>query len=140
MNTTPEFRILRCANAGLYLCATIMVLGAAAYVLCCKDALWQQIAAVAAAIITPLWAAHYAMLRFTISHSGITRRSLAGSSTLNWPDITHAELRETSTQATAGCTIILRAANQQIILSSDLLPLDEVQQLAADLKKCGIIP
>ena len=47
----PTFRIIRCANAQLYIGATLLVLGAAAYVLCCKYVLWQQIAAIAAAII-----------------------------------------------------------------------------------------
>lgn len=116
-----------------------MVIAAAVYVLICKDALWQQIAAVAAAIITPLWAAHYTLLRFTIDHTGITRRSLLGSTSLNWAEITAAEIRETSTQGTASCTIHLQAGSKSLSISSDLLPLDDVQELATELQQCGII-
>lgn len=138
--TTPEYRTLRCANAGLYICAALMVLGAAVYVLCCKDVLWQQIAAIAAALITPVWAAHYALLRFTITHTGITRHSLFGSTTMNWADISCAEIREICTQGTASCTIHLQTNSKTLRISSDLFPLDDVQELAAELQRCGIIP
>jgi hypothetical protein len=75
----PTFRTLRCANAQLYIAATLIVLAAAAYVLCTKDPLWQQITAILAAIITPIWTAYYAFLRITVDTIGVTRRSLTGS-------------------------------------------------------------
>lgn len=136
----PEFRTLRCANAHLYLAACIIVLAAAAYVLCCKAPLWQQAAAVLAAIITPAWSAHYLVLRYTVCQSGITRRSLCGTTTLAWAELTTAELQETSSQGTASCTILLQAGAKQLRISSDQLPLEDVQELAAELQQLGIIP
>lgn len=135
----PTFRILRCANATLYLTAAIMMIGAAAYVLCCKDILWQQIAAVVAAIITPVWAAHFALLRYTVTHEGITRRSMQGSTTIKWAELTSATLHESNNQGTASCTIHLQAGAQRMSISSDLLPLDDVQELAKELRECGLL-
>lgn len=135
----PEYRVLRCANTTLYLGATIMMLGAAAYVLCCKDALWQQIAAVVASICTPAWAAHYIALRFTVTAEGITRRSLCGTTTLRWAELTQTSVNETSNQGTASCSILLQAGEQKMRISSDLLPLEEVQQLAHDLRACNLL-
>ena len=135
----PEYRTLRCANAQLYTGASLLVLGAAIYVLCCKDALWQQVTAVLAAVITPLWAAHYAALRYTVDSTGVTRRSLLGTTTLRWDSLTSATLRETQTQATESCSIDLQAGEQIMTLSSDLLPLDDVKELAAELRQLGIL-
>ena len=134
----PTYRTLRCANAQLYIAAAIMVLASAIYVLCCKDTLWQQIVAVLALIITPLWAAHYALLRYTVTEEGITRRSLRGTTTLRWADIISAEIQETHHQATESCTIILQAGSTRMSISSDLLPLDDVQELAKELRASGL--
>ncbi|MBR5195165.1 MAG: hypothetical protein IKW48_03385 [Akkermansia sp.] len=135
----PTFRILRCANAQLYIAAAILMIGAAVYVLCCKDALWQQIAAVAAAIITPAWAAHYAILRFTVDAAGITRRSMRGSTCIKWAELSSATLQECHNQGTASCTIHLQAGEQKMSISSDLLPLDDVQELAKELRESGLL-
>lgn len=135
----PTYRTLRCANAGIYTAAAIMMVAAAIYVLCCKDALWQQVAAVLAAVVTPVWAAHYALLRFTVNARGITRRSLLGSSTLCWAELTDTQLKETRGQGTESCTICLLAGEKRMCISSDLLPLDEVQELAKELRSCGIL-
>ena len=135
----PTFRILRCANAQLYIAAAILMIGAAVYVLCCKDALWQQIAAVAAAIITPAWAAHYAILRFTVDAAGITRRSMRGCTCIKWAELSSATLQECHNQGTASCTIHLQAGEQKMSISSDLLPLDDVQELAKELRESGLL-
>ena len=135
----PTFRILRCANATLYIAAAIMMIGAAAYVLCCKDVLWQQIAAIVAAVITPVWAAHYAQLRITVDATGITRRSMLGSSCIKWSELTSATLQERSNQGTASCTIMLQAGHTAMCISSDTLPLEEVQELAEELRKIGLL-
>lgn len=135
----PEFRVIRCANAPLYIGATVLVLASAAYVLCCKDELWQQVVAVLAAVCTPLWTAHYAALRYTVTSEGITRRSLTGSTSLRWGDLSNASVTETSNQGTASCCIHLQAGTARMEVSSDLLPLEEVQELAKELQECGLL-
>ena len=136
----PAFRTLRCANAPLYFCATLLVLGAAIHVLCCKDELWQQVVAILAAVCTPLWAAHYAALRYTVTSEGITRRSLTGTTAIRWADLSNASITETSNQGTASCCIHLQAGTVSMKISSDLLPLEEVQDLAKELRECGLLP
>lgn len=135
----PTYRTLRCANAQLYTGAALLVIASAIYVLCCKDTLWQQVVAVLAALITPLWAAHYAVLRYTVDSTGVTRRSLRGTTTLRWDSLTAATLRETQTQATESCSIDLQAGEQNMTLSSDVLPLDDVKELAEELRQQGIL-
>ncbi len=135
----PGFRILRCANAHLYLGASLLVLGAAAYVLCCKDETWQHLTAILAAVCTPLWAAYYIALRYTVNETGITRRGICGTTTLNWAELTSATCTETHNQGTASCTIDLEFGNRKMRISSDLLPLEEVQELAKDLRDSKLL-
>ena len=135
----PEFRILRCANAQLYLAATILVAGAGIYVLCCKEELWQLITAVAALICTPLWCAHYLSLSYTITTEGVTRRAWGRSTTLRWAELTTAQVQNTHTPGTESCTITLQAGAKTLLISSDILPLDSVKELAEELKTCGIL-
>ena len=116
-----------------------MMLAAAAYVLCFKEVLWQQIAAVVAAVITPVWAAHYALLRYTVDATGITRRSMLGSSSIKWSELTSATLQERSYQGTASCTIRLQTEHASMSISSDTLPLEDVQNLANELRENGLL-
>lgn len=135
----PSYRILRCANAQLYIGATLIVLISAIYVLCCKDTLWQQILAIGAAAVTPIWAAYYARLRYTVNETGITRHSLTGTTQLRWAELTAASVQEKQNQGTASCTIHLQAGSVCMDISSELLPLDDVQELAEELRKIGLI-
>lgn len=134
------YRTLRCANAHLYLGATILVLGAAAYVLCCKDSMLQQGAAILAALCLPPWAAYYTTLRYTVTETGITRRSIYGSTTINWAELTSADISETDNGGTANCTINLQSDACKMSISSALLPLEEVQELAKELKANNLLP
>lgn len=136
----PTFRTLRCANAQLYIAATLIVLAAAAYVLCTKDPLWQQITAILAAIITPIWTAYYAFLRITVDTTGVTRRSLTGSTRITWQEHPTATLHETNNQAVTSCTITLQSGQRSIRISSDVFPLDSVQELARELAECKLLP
>ena len=135
----PTYRTLRCANAHLYLGATILVLGAAVYVLCCKDSMLQQGAGILAALCLPPWAAYYITLRYTVTERGITRRSIYGSTTINWSELTSADIFETDNGGTANCTITLQTDKYKMSISSALLPLDEVQELAAELKANNLL-
>ena len=138
MQTTH--RTLRCANAYLYLGATILVLGAAVYVFCCKDSLLQQGAAILAALVIPPWAAYYITLQYTVTETGITRHSIYGSSTINWAELTSTDISENDNGGTASCTITLQTDKCRMSISSALLPLDEVQDLAHELRTNNLLP
>lgn len=133
------FRTLRCANAGLYLCATTLVWGAAAYTLCCRDVLWQQVTAAAAALVSLVWGGHYVYLRFTVDDSGVERRSLFGTRKLLWSELTEARLQEQHTEETCSLTLFLLSPAGHMTLSSDLLPPEEMEALAAELREAGYL-
>jgi hypothetical protein len=132
-------RLLAITDGIIAIAATIMVLAAAIYVLCCKDALWQQLTAVGALIITPAWSVCYAALRITVDSTGITRRAITGSTRINWNELTTATLHTSSTPGTESCSIELCAGETRIRISSDLFPLEDVQELARELKECHLL-
>ena len=74
-----------------------------------------------------------------MTEEGITRRSLLGSTTIRWAELTAATLSETQNQGSASCSIHLQAGDKQMTISSDLLPLEEVEELAKDLKASGLL-
>lgn len=134
-------RTLRCANAALYLIFLLVILGAAGYVACTQETdatgLAGLVALCAAAL---LWGGSYILLRYDIDEAGVTRRKMGGRRFMAWRDIRRAELRETRQQEVASCTIMLWDEEGEMSLSSDLLPLEEVQALAEELKQRGILP
>ncbi len=133
------FRTLRCANAGLYLCAVALVWGAAGYALFCRELWWQQAAAVAAALAASVWGGYYAALRYTVDADGVERRSLFGTRKLLWNELTEARLQEHHSEETTSLTLFLHSPAGRMSMSSDLLPLEDMEALAAELKEAGIV-
>lgn len=135
-------RTLRCANARLYAGFTLLVLAAAAYAVMGKKAeglqLWGAVAACAAC---SLWGGYYITLKYVADASGVVR-SVFGfqRQRLLWSNLTKAEIRETDSPGVSSCAIILVAGQETMRLSSDLLPLDGVRELAADMRSAGLIP
>ncbi len=137
-----SFRCLRAANHGFYLGTTVLVLAACTYTLWQGGRpVWQLWLAGLAGLATLLWGASYALLRYLVDAEGVTRRSLFGTRRLLWSELAEATLEEQEGMGTARCTIHLRSRNGAgLALSSDLLPLDAVQELAAELREQGILP
>lgn len=136
-------RLIRCANARLYLFLTLLVLAAAAYVGHQPDSsLLQQWGAWAAGLLTLAWGGYYATLQYRTDSRGITRKLFwLNRQRIEWSDITHADVQEESDPETASCTLSLTTASgQRMQLGSDLLPLDEVQQLVAEMRRAGLLP
>lgn len=133
------FRTLRCANAGLYLCATAMVWGAGAYTLWQRHEWWWYAASVGAAVVSFLWGGYYVALRYTVDADGVERRSLFGTRKLLWNELTEARLQERHTEETTSLTIYLHSPAGRMTLSSDLLPPEEVEDLAAEMENAGLL-
>ncbi len=139
-------RCLRAANRGLYLGTSLLVLAACAYTLWRGGRPeWQLWLAGAAALATLLWGGHYAFLRYEVDAQGITRRSLFGKRQhLAWNELEEARFEQEEGMGTARATLHFRAkegaATPALTLSSDLLPLDAVEELAAELREQGILP
>ncbi len=137
-----NFRCLRAANRGLYLGTLLLVLGACAWTLWQGERpAWQQWAAGVAALLALLWGGYYALLRYQVDALGVSHYSFFMlRRRILWEELAEATLDSQDSMGTARCTLTLRAHNgTTLTLSSDLLPLDEVEQLAVDLRQQGFL-
>lgn len=136
-------RTLRCANARLHLGFALLVAAAAAYAITRQGAGWlQQWGAAAAAVASLAWGGYYATLQYAIDARGISRKLFWHErQRLEWGALAHAAVQETATQETASCSIILTSLSGQTMrLGSDLLSLDDMQQLTAEMRAEGLLP
>lgn len=132
---------LRPANGMLYLAATLLILGAAAYSLAVHLAWYQQLAAAAAVLIALPWGGHYVFLRYIMDEQGITRKSLFGTHRINWGEDTRITLTEEHTQETSRLVLHISSGDaQHMELSSDILPLEQLEELAEELRRRGVLP
>ncbi len=145
------FRSLRAANRGLYLGMTLLVAGVCLYTLLGKAApvpLWQQAAAAAAALVTLLWGGSYALLRYQVDAEGISRHrlplplSLSGlHNRILWAELDRVEHEEEQSPGTTRLTLRFIAKDgRSLTLSSDLLPLDALEELTTELRHHGLLP
>lgn len=134
-------RTLRCANAAVYATATLTVVAAAVYVLIFQEAhILRQITAIAAIIVSLIWGTYYQIKRYTIDAEGITEyRPFRKSLRLKWADLTHANLVEVQLQGVASLSIELQAPQGAITLSSRILALETVEELAQEMRENRII-
>ncbi len=138
-----NYHSLRAANRGLYLGMTLLVVAACACVLWQADRPdWQQWLAGAAALATLVWGGHYALLRYQVDALGVSRHIFGVTrERILWEELAEATLEQQETMGTARCTLRLRAKDSRTLtLSSDLLPLDAMEELAADLRQHGYLP
>ncbi len=135
-----DFRSLRAANRELYLGTTLLVLGACFYALVCKEVpTWQMGLIALAALTATLWGGYFTLLRYQIDAEGVSR-SLPGCRIL-WEELDHAELEEEHRPGTTRMAIHFCARNgTRLTLSSDLLRLEEVEELADELRRHGYLP
>lgn len=133
-------RTLRCANGPLYMGFVLGIIAAAVYVCLTRlTGVWEILGVAGLTIIAAIWGGFYYFLRFRINAEGVTRSLLGHHRSIHWADITMAELRHNQSPGTESCTIVLTSARESISLSSDLLPLDQVEELAKELKEAGIL-
>jgi len=133
-------RTLRCANAGLYLAFLLVILAATAYVICTRTpGCAETVGLLALCAAGFLWGGSYILLRYDVDETGITRWQCGRTRRVAWSNIRRATLRETHQQEVASCTIVLQDEAGELTLSSDLLPLEDVQALAEELKQLGIL-
>ncbi len=136
-----EFRSLRAANRGLYLGTALLVLGACAYTWWRGTAeLWQLWAAGLASLATLLWGGYYAGLRYQVDSLGVSRHTFFTRRRILWAELTSADIEERDNQGLALCRIHLNSASTHLTLASDVLALDEVQELAAEMREKGLLP
>lgn len=133
-------RTLHCANAVMYAAISLLVVAATVYVWCTEPLSTRSIIATVAAGGAVIWALHYIFLRYRIDTDGVSEhRLLRRPRRIRWSDVTEAKQEEVQLQGIAGLTIILQSPDTSITISSRVLNLDDVEALAEDLKKAGIL-
>lgn len=133
-------RTLRCANGPLYMGFVLGIIAAAVYVCLTRlTGFWEILGVASLTLIATLWGCFYYFLNFRITQDGLSRNLLCRHQQILWAEVTNAELRHSQTPGTESCTITISSAKDCITLSSDLLPLDQVEELAQELKKAGIL-
>ncbi len=136
-----EFRSLRAANRGLYLGTSLLVLAACGYTAWRGGAAeWQLWAAGVAAVAILLWGGYYAGLRYQVDAEGVSRHTFFSHRRILWAELASADIEERDSQGVACCRIHFDAPGRRLTLASDVLPLDEVQELAAELRDKGVLP
>ena len=136
-------RTLRAANALLYASSVLLVIAAVVYCAVYKEMpAWQLWGGVALSVGATIWGLYYVTLSYRVTAEGISHHSyLRCHRRLLWSEVERAELEESDAQGVASCHITLYPQNgKPLRISSDVLPLDDVQELVTDLRGMGKLP
>lgn len=125
----------------MYAAITLLVVAATIYVWCTEPQSTRSTMATVAAAGAVIWALHYIFLRYRIDADGVSEHGfLRCTKSIRWSNVTEAKLEEVQLQGIAGLTIIIQSADTTITISSKVLSMEAVEELADELKKNGILP
>ncbi|MBR5893998.1 MAG: hypothetical protein IKZ13_00470 [Akkermansia sp.] len=136
-------RTLRAANALLYASSVLLVIAAILYCAFYKEMpAWQLWGGVALSIGAAIWGLYYVTLSYRVTADEISYHSyFRCRRRLYWSEIANAELESTDANGLACCHITLHPREgAPLRISSEVLQLDEVQELAEDLRSKGLLP
>lgn len=136
-------RTLRAANALLYGSSVLLVIAAVLYCALYKDMpAWQLWGGVVLSIGATIWGVYYVTLCYRITAEGVSAHAyLRCTRRLLWQEVEKAVQEESDANGIASCHITLHPKEgRPLRISSDVLPLDDVQELAADLRSLGLLP
>ncbi len=135
-------RTLHSANAVMYAAIALLVVAADVYVWCTESNNTARcIAATVATLMAVIWALHYVVLRYRIDAAGVSEHRLFRKvRRIRWSELSSARLEEVQLQGIAGLTIILESPETTLSISSSILHMEAVEELAEELKNVGILP
>ena len=136
-------RSLKAANALLYASSTLLIIAAVIYCAMYKEMpAWQLWSAIGLCIAGTVWGLYYVTLCYRVTAEGISRHVyLRSTQRMLWSEVERAELEESDAQGIACCNITLHPrSGAPLRISSDVLHLDDVQELAGDLRTIGLLP
>ncbi len=138
-----NLHILRCHNRNLNLGLSVLIMLACAYTLQRPDInALQFYGSIAASVVTVLWGGYYYLLHYVVDESGITR-CLLTKKHYDWSEITHLELQRKEHNSQLSLSVIGTLADdaaKPLRLSSELLRMESVEELVADLREQGKLP
>ena len=133
-------RTLRAANFGFYIGCVIFILFACVYTLLTKELSTTLTCAVAfAALAATVWGGYYFTLRYVVDAEIGSRLSPFRSSHIRWADATEISFEESDAGGVATCKVSVRAQGRTIVLSSEVLVPDAVQDVAKELREAGLL-
>lgn len=136
-------RTLRAANALLYASSVLLVIAAVIYCAVYKQMpAWQLWGGIGLSVGAAAWGLYYVTLCYRITAEGVSYHSyLRCRRSLLWSEVERVELEESDANGVACCRITLYPKEgAPLRISSDVLPLDDVQELVTDLRDIGKLP
>lgn len=133
-------RILRAANFGLYIACVLLIIFAIVYVAFTKQLspLVMGIA-VASSFAVCVWGVSYIFFAIKVDAEGITRRGITGTKRMLWSELTDVSLTEMDERGIASCHVELSFGSKKMVLSTDLLHIDDIKDLVSDLRVEGLM-
>lgn len=134
-------RTLHSANAAMYAAIAVLTVIADVYVwLSETENTARCIAATLATLVAVVWALHYVVLRYRIDAEGVSEhRIFRQTRRIRWSELTSAQVEEVQLQGIAGLTIILQSSGTTISISSKVLSMEAVEEVADELRTAGIL-
>ncbi len=121
---------------------SILLFVAAAYIASRGDSpQYQLYTALGGAIVTLIWGGYYTLLRYELGEQGICKRILR-SQRYSWEEIGDIELEEKHNPASSSLSVYftIKATAKKLRISSELLGLEAMEDLIADLRESGKLP
>ena len=133
-------RTLRAANFGFYIGCVIFIIFACVYTLLTKElSITLTCAVVFAALAATVWGGYYITLRYVIDADKVSCLSPFRSSHIRWAETTEISFEESDSGGVATYKITIKAQGRTIVLSSEVLLPDAVQNLANELREAGLL-
>lgn len=125
----------------MYAAIALLVVAADVYVWCTEsNNTTRCIAATVATLMAVIWALHYVVLRYRIDAAGVSEHRLFRRvRRIRWTELSSARVEELQLQGIAGLSIIIQSPDTTITISSNVLSMEAVEELAEELRKNGIL-
>lgn len=142
-------RTYHCVNRLIYATSSLLVLTICIYKL--HSQTWEQIVdlstanyqnlfAIVALLITLMWGGYFLLLSYRVDEMGVSKRILRNRS-LSWEEIEAIELEEMDQGGQAQCKLNFKGRDgRSIVISSELLALEQMEDLVAELREAGKLP
>ncbi len=138
-----------CVNRLLYATSSLLVVAVCIYILHqhswaqileLSSSNYQNLLALAAIVVTLIWGGYFLLLKYSLGEEGVSKRILK-TQHLSWEEIADIELDEMEQGGQAQKKLSFKSSDgRAIVISSELLALEQMEELIADLREAGKLP